>query len=450
MNFIYNIDFELAGLIFTLVLYIHFCMYYSNQSEVNKKFRVLTKYLILAELMDIVTAVTITYGSVIPIALNIAANTLYFTSSFCLAYTFLQYVESCVRPSETDRTALSFNKLLLIVQLLLLFLNMFTGYIFSFSKDGAYTHGTLYILVYLVPLYYIGCSAYILFRNRSLFRKKQLFSIIAYIVLAMLGPLIQMLWFPDVLLSVFTCSIAIIIILFSMETPDYQMLMKTLAELDALRKSLQQEVKRQTKVAEDRREKAERLSQQVVLTLAKTIDAKDKYTKGHSERVADYSRKIAERMHLSEQEQEEIYRMGLLHDIGKIGIPDTIINKTGKLTDEEFHIIQRHPVIGVDILNTISEMPNISDGARSHHEKYDGSGYPDGLAGENIPFMARIIGVADAYDAMTSKRSYRDVLPQEVVRAELVKGKGTQFDPSYADIMLELMDEDKEYKMKEH
>lgn len=147
-----------------------------------------------------------------------------------------------------------------------------------------------------------------------------------------------------------------------MKTPDYQVLTKTLKELDNLRKSLQKEVKRQTKAAEDRRE----------------------------QRVADYSRKIAARMQLSEPKQQEIYWMGLLHDIGKIGIPDTIINKTGRLTDEEFHIIQSHPVIDVDILNTISEIPNISEGARSHHEKYDGSGYPDRLSEENIPFKVRI------------------------------------------------------------
>ncbi|MCM1046610.1 MAG: HD-GYP domain-containing protein [Candidatus Gastranaerophilales bacterium] len=450
MELVYNIDFELAGLLFTSVFYVHFCLYYSNQTEVNKKFRTLIKYLMLAELMDIVTAVTITYGSVIPVALNMLANTAYFLSTFCLAYTFVQYVESCVSSNESKKTVLSVNKFLLIAQCILLFLNLFTGYIFGFDQNGTYTHGSLYLLVYIVPVYYILCSAYILFKNRKQFRKKQFFSIIAYIVLCILGPVLQMLWFPDVLLSVFTCSIAAVIILFAMETPDYQMLTKTLAELEDLRKSLQKEVKRQTKAAEDRREKLEHLSEQVILTLAKTIDAKDKYTKGHSERVADYSRKIAARLDLSEQEQQDIYWMGLLHDIGKIGIPDTIINKTGKLTDEEYKVIQQHPVIGVDILNTISDIPHIADGTRSHHEKYDGTGYPDGLSGENIPFVARIIGVADAYDAMTSKRSYRDVLPQEVVRAEIVKGRGTQFDPQCADIMLAMMDEDKEYQMKEH
>lgn len=449
MHLVYNIDFEIAGLIFTLILYIHFCLYYSDQSEINKKFKILMLSLILAELMDVITAVTISYGSVIPAALNMVANTLYFTSSFCLSYTLLQYVESYVCRSEGGKTSMVGHKLILGMHLMLLVLNMFTGYIFGFDENGEYVHGKLYVLVYLVPLYYICRAAYVLFRNLNQFKKKQTFSISAYIILCILGPLIQMLWFPDVLLSVFTCSIAIVIILFSMETPDYQLLTKTLAELDKLQKGLKHEVKRQTQVAEARREKVERLSQQVILTLAKTIDAKDRYTKGHSERVADYSREIAERMNLSEQEQQEIYWMGLLHDVGKIGIPDTIINKPGKLTDEEFRIIQKHPVIGVDILSTISEIPNISSGARSHHERYDGYGYPDKTAGENIPLMARIIGVADAYDAMTSKRSYRDVLPQEVVRAEIVKGKGTQFDPRCAEIMLEMIDEDKEYKMKE-
>lgn len=283
-----------------------------------------------------------------------------------------------------------------------------------------------------------------------MFKRKQQFSIGVYLFTCVLGPVIQMLIFPNVLLALFTPSVALLIILFSMETPDYQMLMKTLAELNNLKKSLQEEVKRQTKAAEDRREKVERLSQQVILTLAKTIDAKDKYTNGHSERVANYSREIARRMGLSENDQHEIYYMGLLHDIGKIGISDAIINKTEKLTDEEYRMILKHPEIGEDILKSISEIPGISIGAKFHHEKYDGSGYPDGISGEDIPLQARIIGIADAYDAMASKRSYRDVLPQKIVREEILKGKGTQFDPMCTDILLKMMDEDKEYQMKEN
>ncbi len=220
-------------------------------------------------------------------------------------------------------------------------------------------------------------------------------------------------------------------------------------QLDRLQKNLQQEVEKQTKVAEERRRKVERLSVQVMSALAATIDAKDAYTNGHSARVAEYARQIAMRMGKSEQEQEDIYYVGLLHDIGKIGIPGEIINKTSRLTDEEYAIIKQHPVIGSNILKNISEMQDIGVGARWHHERYDGKGYPDRLGGEDIPEVARMIGVADAYDAMTSKRSYRDVMPQEVVRGEIEKGKGTQFDPRIADVLLAMIDEDKEYRMHE-
>ncbi|MBQ4151579.1 MAG: transporter substrate-binding domain-containing protein, partial [Schwartzia sp.] len=165
----------------------------------------------------------------------------------------------------------------------------------------------------------------------------------------------------------------------------------------------------------------------VVASLADAIDAKDAYTNGHSRRVAEYSREIARRFGYDENAQSKVYMMGLLHDVGKIGVPDAVINKTGKLTDEEFEMIKAHPGIGSRILENIREMPELSAGARWHHERYNGRGYPDGLAGKDIPEEARIIAVADAYDAMSSNRSYRNTLPQEVIRGEIEKGKGGQF-----------------------
>lgn len=171
-------------------------------------------------------------------------------------------------------------------------------------------------------------------------------------------------------------------------------------ELDRLQKNLQQEVEKQTEKAEERRKKVERLSLQVMNALASAIDAKDKYTNGHSVRVAEYSKAIAAKLGKSLKEQEDIYYTGLLHDIGKIGIPDGIINKTTNLTDEEYDKIKAHPLIGANILKNISEISGIETGARWHHERYDGKGYPDGLKGEDIPEVARIIGVADTYDAI--------------------------------------------------
>ena len=204
-------------------------------------------------------------------------------------------------------------------------------------------------------------------------------------------------------------------------------------ELDRLQRNLSDEVDRVTK------ENA-LLSLRVVESLAQAIDAKDAYTNGHSGRVAEYAKQIAERYGYSFRRQREIYMTGLLHDVGKIGIPDEIINKPGKLTAEEYETIKTHPVIGERILKSIRERPELAIGARWHHERYDGKGYPDGLAGNEIPEIARIIAVADAYDAMTSRRSYRDILPDEKVRSELEGGKGTQFDPVFAEIMLQIID----------
>ncbi len=191
------------------------------------------------------------------------------------------------------------------------------------------------------------------------------------------------------------------------------------------------------------------LTVSIVQTLAETIDAKDRYTKGHSNRVAEYSREIAKRYGYSEKKLDEVYMVGLLHDIGKIGIPDYVINKRSKLTDEEYAVIKKHPIIGAHILGSIKEKPDFLTGAKWHHERYDGTGYPDGLKGTNIPEIARIIAVADAYDAMTSNRSYRDALPQKYVRYEIASGKGRQFDPQFADIMLQMIDSDTAYSMRE-
>ena len=195
--------------------------------------------------------------------------------------------------------------------------------------------------------------------------------------------------------------------------------------------------------------KTEQMFLQTVTALSEAVDAKDRYTSGHSKRVAEYSRKIAQRMGKSPEEQDEIYRAGLLHDVGKIRIPEDIINKPGKLTDEEFNTIKIHPITGYNILRGIAEDSSIATTAKHHHERYDGKGYPNGLKGEEIPETARILGVADSYDAMASNRSYRDALPQDVVRGEIEKGRGTQFDPKIADVMLKMIDEDKEYRMKE-
>ncbi len=190
-----------------------------------------------------------------------------------------------------------------------------------------------------------------------------------------------------------------------------------------------------------RQQEYKSIVEQSLKTFAKTIDAKDRYTNGHSTRVAAYSRELAKRMGMTEGEQERIYYIALMHDIGKIGVPDSILNKPGKLTDEEMKVIQSHVKVGGDILKDFTALEGIADGAMYHHERFDGKGYCMGLSEEDIPKVARIIGVADSYDAMSSDRCYRKALPEEVIIEELEKHSGSQFDPMVVPHMLAMIEE---------
>lgn len=183
------------------------------------------------------------------------------------------------------------------------------------------------------------------------------------------------------------------------------------------------------------------MGNETIMAIARTVDARDVNTSNHSIRVSEYSVAIAKQIGYSEEEQENLRKAALLHDIGKIGIPDNILNKPGKLTDEEYATMKTHVLVGGEILKDFSLIPHIQEGAMYHHERYDGKGYCKGLSGENIPEYARIIGIADAFDAMTSNRVYRKKLDMDYVLGEMKKGCGTQFDPRFVKIFLELLEE---------
>ena len=184
-----------------------------------------------------------------------------------------------------------------------------------------------------------------------------------------------------------------------------------------------------------------RIILQSMNTFISFIDAKDPYTRGHSRRVAMYAAEIAKRMHLSEDEVQNIYYAGLLHDAGKISVPDAVLNKPGKLTDEERKQIQDHTIAGGKMLKQLSSLRGIRETALYHHERYDGTGYPEGLKGESIPLYARIVGVADSYDAMSSNRVYRRHLNKDEIIEEIEQGSGTQFDPSIVTYMVDMIND---------
>lgn len=192
-----------------------------------------------------------------------------------------------------------------------------------------------------------------------------------------------------------------------------------------------------------RRIQMEKMTQSTFTTIASTLDAKDEYTGEHSTRVGQYARMIADKVALrygfDSADLDRIEYIGKMHDIGKIGVPDRVLNKNDRLTDEEFELMKRHTVVGDSILEKMDNVPGLKEGVRHHHERWDGKGYPDGLKGTDIPTIARILCLADCYDAMTSDRVYRKRLPKEKVFEEIEKNKGTQFDPELAEVVLRMM-----------
>ena len=324
--------------------------------------------------------------------------------------------------------------ILVALGILMLIISQFTGWYYFFDETNHYQRGPLFIVCYIVPLVSLFIQLSSIFDLYSSLSRVIRSSLICFTVIPIIASIVQIFVYGISLTNISIVGTAVLLYIFALIDINNTAEKATRLELEYLKKSQQS---------------SKRLFEQTATALVNAIDAKDKYTHGHSSRVAEYSRKIAEALGKSEDECQEIYYAALLHDVGKIGIPKEIINKEGKLTKEEYEVIKQHPVVGKQILSSISEYPYLSIGANHHHERYDGKGYPDKLKGEDIPEIARIVAVADAYDAMTSKRSYRDPIPQQKVREEFVKGAGAQFDPEFAKIMLHLIDLDSEYEMKE-
>ena len=439
MTLDYNIYLELAVIPLNLILYVYVLMRYKDMTPVNIAFRRLSFIVLIADAVDVITAVVTSAHDMVPNAVHYIFNITDSILTSLLAFAFIYYVYAC-SPTSPESLARrnKINCALFVINAALLITNPVTGWVFTYDAGGNYIHNTLFVPVaYGFPILFFAIGSIYMMTHREGFKKDQVVALMIVIPVAAVLFILQMMFFDDVLITLFIASLGVLAIFLSIENPERMQLLQTRAEL------------KQAKEREAAALAREKLSQQILFALSKTVDAKDHYTNGHSVRVAQYAKEIVARMGKSEKEQEEIYELGLLHDIGKIGIPRNIINKTGKLTPEEFDEIKKHTIIGWDILKTMDELPWLSTGARWHHERFDGKGYPDGLAGKDIPEEARILCLADSYDAMTSKRSYSSPRSQEEVRAEIVRCMGTQFDPDIAKYMLEMIDEDKEYRLRE-
>ena len=358
------------------------------------------------------------------------SNFVTFLCPLLIAHSYNWYISDFIKSKVADLKTplrLRINEILAFCGIVLLVISQFTGLYYTFDEHNRYQRSSGYLFSVVIPLamWIVIVSAVLKYRKN--FNRLMVTTLVVFSLVPIVAAFVQFFCYG---ISVTNLTLATLVVVLR------------LVEIIDTGKELANANKRE-------REIQKHLFEETALALANAIDAKDAYTHGHSTRVAEYSRKIAELAGKSEQECEEIYYAGLLHDVGKIGVPEAIITKEGRLTDEEFEMIKKHPAFGADILKDISEYPYLSIGARHHHERYDGKGYPDKLVGTDIPDIARIIAVADSYDAMTSKRSYRKTIPQQKVREEFVSCAGTQFDPQYANIMLHLIDSDTQYKMKE-
>ena len=318
---------------------------------------------------------------------------------------------------------------LFAVGVIMLLIAPFINLYYSIDADNRYHRAAWHFLCYVFPFLIILLQEAVLILYRKRLNAHFAKTMIVCIALPTIASITQIFFYG---LSLTNITMAVIVVVF------YTFSLRFTTQLAEQAKTRELESYREAQ------KKESQMFEETTEALANAVDAKDKYTSGHSIRVAYYSRLIAREARLPEKTCEQVYFAALLHDVGKIGVPLEIINKVGKLTDEEYEQMKQHPGLGEEILKSIHQAPYLATGARSHHERYDGHGYPDGLEGEDIPVIARIIAVADAYDAMSSYRSYRSPLSKQTVKDELRKGIGTQFDPTFARIMLRLMDEDYE------
>lgn len=365
------------------------------------------------------------------------SNFLVFFLTLAVIYCFNQYLIDLYTHEgklEAPPRRLKVAKILTLVGMALVIVSQFTGLYYTFDEMNRYQRAPGFIVCYAVPLSVLLIQMSVILQYRKSLSRNMHLSLLIFTAGSVVASIFQVFMYGVSLNNMTIVAMSALLYIFALRDMTREVEHARRVEIESYR-------------AAQKKEHA--LFEQTAEALANAIDAKDKYTHGHSARVAMYSAQIAQAANKSEETCEQVYFAALLHDVGKIGVPDAIINKDGKLTDEEFAWIKKHPVFGNQILSSIQQSPYLSIGAHYHHERYDGRGYPVGLKGEDIPDIARIIAVADSYDAMTSKRSYRDPLPQQIVREELIKGVGTQFDPEYARIMLHLIDRDVEYRMRE-
>ncbi len=330
---------------------------------------------------------------------------------------------------------LRISELLAILAFVLVIISQFTGLYYTFDATNTYQRSKFYFISYLFPYSILIIMLVVLIVNRKRLKGKIGFSLFLFVVGCIASSMLQLFYYGVSWMDMMAVILVIMVYMFAL--------------LD-----LNERVERANRIAIDHlkneQESMKRLFDQTANVLAVAIDAKDPRTQGRSGRVAEYAKEIARVAGLDEKECDNIYYSALLHDVGKVRFPDTLVSRENGLEGDDSTTLKMHTEAGVELLSGITEYPFLKDGARAHHERFDGQGYPEGLKGDEIPVAARIVAIADYYDEMTSKRVFKDPLPQRTVREEILKESGITFDPDYVKAMVELIDADTGYQMREH
>lgn len=442
-------DFDIVSFFVALAVAFYSFTKYSEQSLGNRAFKRLVFCSLILCAADFFSCLTIKARA--GTFLETFFHSLYIFAVLSFSQSILAYTNSYIYTKEEAlREKKNAVRAFFPAIAAVLAINAFSGFLFFIDDDFSITRSPLYAAVPIACAALALQSVAQLGRYAQKFTKQQIKALCFFYETSLALPFVQDYLCPQFRIGPFVYVFFTTALLLTLETPDDQALIATISELEELQRALKVSVEKKTAEALERRERLERLTFEMMYALSETIDAKDRYTSGHSARVARYSKMLAQKKGLPPEKCQQIFMMGLLHDIGKVGVPTEILNKPGRLTDQEFAQIKAHPAIGSSILEKVSLLPELRTGARWHHERVDGRGYPDGLSGEQIPLEAKIIAVADAYDAMTSCRSYRQQMEQAAVREQIEKGIGSQFDKEIAGLMLELIDEDKRYILHEY
>ncbi len=324
--------------------------------------------------------------------------------------------------------------ILLALGMILIVISQFTGMYYTFNENNEYQRGQAFLLCYLFPIIVLLILLTVIFQYGHRFSLEIRISLELFSVGPLLASGAQAFLYGLSLTNISIAAMCLVVYIFA---------------LIDMNKQIDRSHRQEVEYLEEQQKNMSKLFKETASSISEAIDYNKTHFKGHSQRVADYAKEIARVGGEDDEICQQAYFAGLLHDVGKLAIPDSVLTKKGELNKDEELLLREHSRAGSEMLKGINAFPYLSDVAHYHHERYDGEGYPEGIKGDAIPKLARIVAVADAYDIMTSNRDYRGALPQIRVREEFLKESGLRFDPVYSKAMLKIIDSDKEYLLRE-